>query len=1021
MKMGSSIQIVATLAAFLGALTAGRAQEFHPIDLSRFYTTTLAEEAAEPPKFPAGAQRFNKVPFQIGGRIDLTGMDAARRGSFQPTEVAGIPVNHKARRLHLLHGALRGTRAGGPLANVVLHYRNGETLALRLAFGVHAGNCFEDSDAAFAPLADPNSTIAWQRVTKGAVARVFHTPIDNPLPDEEIASLDFVSLFDRATPVLVAITLQDGASLAPLAPLPNTRVVERATEFSDETYRRVMAVRVLDAATGAALSNALVSITIGDDANTFFFGQHRTDASGAARIFYPPPHAAALHIRVSERGYATETVSFSALGGKPWPEQAEVRLQRGVPWRGLVVNTSGTPIANASVIPYELTQKSSNEFTRADLDLATTDDRGAWRVSVPTQLLEKISFEANHPDHHTAQVTLPPSAMRDGSAKIELRPHLQIAGRILNDAGAPLPRAFVTLIESDDERVTHTADEAGRFRFIIPEASDTPARLVVLAKNYAPRFQSVAGAVTNMEVKLTEGAPFSMQLTDARGGANAGVAVSLYRWNNVLSAFKWGTKTDEDGRFRWDNAPDGPVTFRFEKNGYSHYYSTTLPAKKELTFALRGQLRLGGKVVDAVTKRPVDALRVRGVFKKNGSTSSYSNTGRKGSFSMSFSGQSAADYDELTLTIDANGYETFTTNMPANFESSTNVYELKKAKMLEGVVLAPNGSPAAKAEVVLLEPNYSAYMDEPGRFRRNSSYFDVALVDENGRVELPAKTNADYVLAAHPQHGFAQMDAAEFRKSGRVTLQPWGAVKGVLRVGDRVEPNQFAAVHTHWVSEGGRRSSAPLFLYFKMAPEPDGRFLFDAVPPGERMVQLRYVQGGKDSGPFRLSHNVPITVKPGATNDVVIGGSGRMVVGRVSILGAAGVKIDGWRGQFALRSQPGAMPSEIPPPLIIPPSSTPAERQQLLKAHQEKIRQAATNRVRANRVLARTYFPLFDDNNKFTIPNVPPGRYTLDLQPYDPRQPSGTSRTLGSVTRTITVPDGTGEYDAGTVELKVRP
>ena len=100
------------------------------------------------------------MPFKIDGRIDLTGMDAARNCSFTPAEVLDIPVNKKARRLHLLHGALHGQREGIPLANVVLRFKNGEVRTVRLAFGVHARYCLDDIDAGKAPLFDPNSRVA---------------------------------------------------------------------------------------------------------------------------------------------------------------------------------------------------------------------------------------------------------------------------------------------------------------------------------------------------------------------------------------------------------------------------------------------------------------------------------------------------------------------------------------------------------------------------------------------------------------------------------------------------------------------------------------------------------------------------------------------------------------------------------------------------------------------------------------------------------------------------------------------
>ena len=218
-----------------------------------------------------------------------------------------------------------------------------------------------------------------------------------------------------------------------------------------------------------------------------------------------------------------------------------------------------------------------------------------------------------------------------------------------------------------------------------------------------------------------------VRLTDARGGPMRDVKVSLYRSQGNMVTLPWSAKTDSEGRFRMDHAPTGPTMFRFERNGSSHYYSATLPSAKELTFAWRGSVRLAGKTIDAVTKKPVEqTVRVRGVFSKNGSTSSWTTSGQRGFFTLSL-GSSAGDYTNFALTIEAPGYEGLTTNMPAmDLVSATNVYELKKAKMLEGVVVAPDGSPASKTELVVLEPTHSAYMDEPGKFRQQRRPESVA-------------------------------------------------------------------------------------------------------------------------------------------------------------------------------------------------------------------------------------------------------------------------------------------------------
>lgn len=466
---------------------------------------------------------------------------------------------------------------------------------------------------------------------------------------------------------------------------------------------------------------------------------------------------------------------------------------------------------------------------------------------------------------------------------------------------------------------------------------------------------------------------------------------------------------------------DGSVTWRFTKTGsINHTHGMTLPVSGETSFTYHAPIRVAGRVLDAISQRPLDQFRyrVRYTYANNSGNGSTTGNGRRGTFSTSISSGSAK-YEEISVVVEAADYEPLTVMLKPPYGTGTNDYLMRKAKMLEATVVTRDGKPAPQTEVVLLTKTASAYMDVPGKFRRTSTYYDVVLTDQNGQVSLTPKPDADLLLAAHPQLGFAQISTNEFLKTGRIVLEPWGVVRGVLRVGDRVEPDHFVAIHSHsFVFSSDQRSSS-LYIYYRLQPEADGSFFCDAVPPGERMVQLRYYTPN-ESGVMRLSHNQPVTVKPGETNDVLIGGTGRTVTGRIEMKDLPGVKVDGRRGEFLLRLRPGPQPSEIPPPLTIPPRTSAVERQRLLAEHQAKLQEMTRNRTRAARFLQRQYFLLFDDNNGFTVPNVPPGDYTLAITPYDPRQPRNTTRNLFNMSHPVKIPEGTGVFDLGTTMAQTK-
>src|SRR4051812_35652747 len=337
---------------------------FKPLDLSPFANFPRPNAVPELVEFPSGQQRLAGVPFVLGGRVAVTGMDAARAGDFLPPQISGIAAGQRAGRVHLLAGAIHGTKDGTPLGNLVFHYKDGSTGRARIIFGVHARNAIEEGAVSDKALGDPNSNIGWQKEFKGAtnvLARIYHIILENPQPGQEITTLDFESLVSRATPLLFAITLETGEAVGPLATIPKRKFVQRGKQFEDSVYRHPLTLRVMGNSPGKPLSEAIATVMIQDDARTFFFGKYRADASGRIQFSFPPQYAVALSIRVSSPGLAPESLLFSSKDSGKWPEAIDVSLQSGDPIGGVVLNGAGKPVPGATIIPYEVRQTGPNE------------------------------------------------------------------------------------------------------------------------------------------------------------------------------------------------------------------------------------------------------------------------------------------------------------------------------------------------------------------------------------------------------------------------------------------------------------------------------------------------------------------------------------------------------------------------------------------------------------------------------------------------------------------------------------
>jgi hypothetical protein len=149
-----------------------------------------------------GLREFDDVLFDIGGIIVAQGTTASAE---RPKQVAGIAVRQKARVLHMLQSATFAHANGTQIGGYVLHYADGEQRKLPLVVGEDV----RDWSATDHPgLLAANATEAWSGPGGTDGLRLDHRAYENPRPDVEITSIDFVSAGTKATPFVVAITLE---------------------------------------------------------------------------------------------------------------------------------------------------------------------------------------------------------------------------------------------------------------------------------------------------------------------------------------------------------------------------------------------------------------------------------------------------------------------------------------------------------------------------------------------------------------------------------------------------------------------------------------------------------------------------------------------------------------------------------------------------------------------------------------------------------------------------------------------
>jgi peroxiredoxin len=1027
-----------------GELSRG---SYFPVDLSALAATAFSNSPLPQSwsALPRGSQTFGGVPFRIDRKLALTGLDATRNGEFHPTRVT-VPLGRKAARLHLLHGADHDDKDGVPLAKLVFHYANGEERTMRLAYGIHARSWMKERHEAKSSLLDPDSRQAWTSASEDAergntVLRLYQTALNNPLPDQPITALELVSLFSRATPFIAGLTLESGnPEASPPSTASSRRVFKKSLELDDSVYRDEFVIRTTDGETGGPMTNATAALTIADDQASFYFGEARADGTGVIRVPYPPQQTVAFTALVRAPGRLPSTFSGSKTNGQDFSHEVGVKLGRGVRIGGAVNDPKGKPIAGAEVVIHRITRTGPREYARLDHDTARTDKDGRWSSeSVPADF-DGFSFQISHPDHRSMLFTQAASSSAEaralsredllaGKATVVLPAALRLEGIVTDESGKPVKEVDLQLVDtgrSDTGRPVK-CDAQGRFSLVVPQPGDIS--LMAQAKGYRPKLQTVTAEADMPPLTLTlaNTQPFRGRVVDQNREPIPGARVKLDSWNGSR-LLQWQALTDDKGGFVWDSPPDGNVMFYVSATNHSSMRTSFSSPSGEHVFNLRKMSRVIGKVIDADSKKPIDEFVVITGRSYNPEEpirwERYDNAaGRKGEYSVRLNDYSSSG-SRMQVMVEAAGYLPAATPIFTKAGLYTNDFALIKGRGISGVVQLADGTVVSNATVVLVDRSDNASMDRPPELRRNSGG-EFQRSNAKGHFEFAPKLEPHTIVAAHAL-GFAEVRASNVVATGKVVLQPWGKLKGVVRVGKGVEPGQSVGLNSgNWRYGDEGRFNPPLYLSLKADLSPDGSFVFDQVPPGERRASLQIKLNDRDSSRSTASsHGTPVLIKPGEVAEIVIGGTGRPVIGRMTVAGGEPEDVDWRRDQHTIQMQMD-MPTNIPPP-VITGNMTEEESRRAQQEYNQRVN--AFWRTPEGRVLERkqrNYALRFETNGVFRVDNVDPGNYYLYVSLTNPDRPDNYYEYIGSLNKNVTIPPAPAgkpdePFDLGLNEVQVR-
>ncbi len=799
---------------------------------------------------------------------------------------------------------------------------------------------------------------------------------------------------------------------------------------------------VVDDSTGKPLAGARLAVGYFFPGSRMEGRDFTTDGTGLASITaVEGTTGSGINVFVAIEDHIPKIISWTHA--YDIPSAHTMRLVKATRIAGVVKDENGGPVPDVTVNLQRpgIQDQTANEHIdfHPRLTAVKTDAQGRWSLSYVPPDLTSIQILLTHPEHAVSYATVPVGTPESTNSTAVIQRGVTITGTIAGPDGRPVQDGEVKELHNYGFRKQSTkTDVDGKYTLkgIRPGKID----LVVQAERLAPALKTLTqtAGVAQIDFQLVKGRPFRGRIVDPSGKPIAG-AVAQTDWDNQgLRKVAWETKTDAEGRFEWNSAPDEPLLFWFQATGYDWKRSVLLrPGELEheitLTRATPPQeaVRVSGRVVDSETQSPLESFKVSlGEVRGTEFPPDYraGTRGRAGEFKMTLS--TPCPFPSYVILVEADGYLPASSKTLAVKDGNQALeIALHKGSGPSGIVRLPGGQPAVGAMVYLCGARGGVYMDQPGNVRDGVTQAKSVRADEEGRFTFNPQHDAHSIIVIHEQ-GYAEVTMEQLRAAPAVVIAPWGRVEGQLLVGSKPAANETVTLQNMFFRYGdGVRHFPALSMYFSIKTDAEGRFVINKVPPGERQIyhKLSFREGKQ--GTIPATHGTPLTVRAGESTLVMIGGTGRPVIGRVAVAGFD-QPID-WREDVHYLTLKLPDPSEKPRPN----RADFATDEALLEAHKAY---AASHRAfwtspegRALERAGRRYVPVFSDDGAFRIDDVPAGDYELIIKPtakadgsLGPSRFPDTGKPIGSVTNLFTIPEMPGgrsdePFDLGTLTLSV--
>lgn len=552
----------------------------------------------------------------------------------------------------------------------------------------------------------------------------------------------------------------------------------------------------------------------------------------------------------------------------------------------------------------------------------------------------------------------------------------------------------------------------------MPSSANLGLGLVLSHPDFAPQWHGVAipaGLRTNWVLVLNRGVALTGRVVDSNGWGVSDAAVSVAEPHGGADV---SAKSDAQGEFALPHVPEGVTHVQVTASGF-HNLERSLMAESNTTplvFEMQPEqaaapeapyprTRLSGTVVDTRSGEPIPQFKVL-LDEHRGTSRDLLGEGHNGKFDWQIQLTYAAEY---SLEIDAEGYEPQASSLCKRADGDqTFKFLLNQGGLFTGRVLQPDGQPAIGAKVGLQAEGSGLHFEPPDRLVNFGHPANEATTDSQGVFALKAGRGMRSLLVVHESGSAALLPNVETNLL--VQLQAWGSIEGTLFIGQ--SPAAGETVDVGFQSYGYAPNAPRLPFDLMQKTDSAGRFRFERVPPGEHTVQrLINPHPEGETGEIGFSHGASVSVNPGQTAQVTVGGKGRLLIGRFVL--SPPTNYD-WSSKLAVLVQDRPDLTR-PTDNHVPPSP------------------AYLEAIRAYDAAIAKYYLRFQADGSFRVEDVAPGQYTLSVTitapPADPLREDAwmyPGKALGGITNRVVVPQLSTEQtdapmDLGTIDVPIKP